>query len=279
VKPRTTSRRNLKLTVQYDGTSFHGWQRQPNTRTVEGVLEEALCGLCAEQVLLEGASRTDQGVHSRGQVANFHIDSPIPTNRFGAALNGRLPTDVRISDVEEESPDFHARFLAQGKHYRYLLDRRPVSGVFLSRYALHCPGPLDAQAMKAAAAYFVGEHDFVSFQCASGNPCDSTVRTVYGVLVEEKGDLMIIDVWGKSFLYKMVRTMVGTLLEVGRGKRRPEEIRDCLEARDRRSSGTTVEGRGLCLVSVYYDKALLLKAMPAKRPLKRPLQEGHSLFP
>lgn len=258
------SRRNLKLTVQYDGASFHGWQRQPSMRTVQGVLEKVLSELCAEQVQLAGASRTDQGVHARGQVANVQIDSPIPANRLRIALNGRLPADVRICEVVEESPDFHARFRAKGKHYRYLLDRREVSGVFLSRYALHCPGPLDAAAMRRAAAGFVGEHDFASFQCVSGNLCETTVRRIYGVFVEEKGDLVMVDVWGQSFLYKMVRTMVGTLLEVGRGKRRPAEIRDCLEARDRRFSGATVAGRGLCLMSVYYDLALLLEAMPTK---------------
>lgn len=260
----THNRRNLKLTVQYDGTAFHGWQRQRNLRTVQGVLEEALRGLCAEPVLLQGASRTDQGVHARGQVASFHIDSPIPTDRYRIVLNGRLPADIRISDVEEQGPEFHARFLAQGKHYRYVLDRRAVSGVFLSRCSLHYPGPLDAAAMEAAAAYFVGDHDFASFQCASSTLRESTVRTVYGVFVEDRGELITIDVWGESFLYKMVRTMVGTLLEVGQGKRRPEHIRACLEARDRSSSGATVEGRGLCLMAVYYDKALLLEAMFAR---------------
>ncbi len=261
--------RNLKLTIQYDGTSFHGWQAQPGCRTVEGVLEDALGRLEGAIVDLHGASRTDQGVHALGQTASFHAASPIPTGRYAVALNGRLPPDVRVSSVEDAPPDFHARFSAAGKCYRYLVDRRVVPSVLLARYALHAPGPLDLAAMRRAAAHFLGEQDFASYQCESGNPPETTVRTIHAVLLQEDGGLLAIEVWGRSFLYKMVRAMVGSLLEVGRGKWLPERIRESLIARDRRAAGPTLPAHGLCLLGVWYSAEAMLDRLSTRNSGER----------
>ncbi len=245
--------RNVKLTIQYDGTAFYGWQRQPDTRTVQGVIEEALAGLFQQPVELRGASRTDRGVHAEGQVASVACPAAIPTTRLRRAINGCLPADIRVRDVEEVAPEFHARFAAFGKHYRYTLDRREVASPFRSRYALHYSYPLDVRAMREAARRFAGEHDYVSFQCTSDQVPANTVRLVHAVRVNEADCGLSIDVWGRSFLYKMVRTMVGTLLEVGRARRPPEWVTEILVSRDRCRAGPTVAPQGLSLVRVYYD--------------------------
>jgi tRNA pseudouridine38-40 synthase len=249
-----TVERCLKLTIEYEGTDFHGWQRQPGARTVAGAIEEALAGLVPGGVVLQGASRTDRGVHALGQVASARVLSAIPTARFARALNGRLPPDVRIREVEDAPPDFHARFAATGKHYRYWIDRRAVAGVLTRRYALHVPGRLDLDAMICAAAHFAGEHDFAAYQCASEGPPRPSVRTVYEVHVaaDPPGEFVSIDVRGKSFLYKMVRTIVGTLLEVGQGKRTPLQVVESLGSRSRSAAGPTAPAHGLVLVSVSY---------------------------
>ena len=210
--------RNVKLTIQYDGTAFFGWQRQPDTRTVQGVIEGALAELFHQHVELCGASRTDRGVHAEGQVASAACPASIPTIRLLRAINGCLPSDVRVRAVEEVASEFHARYAAIGKHYRYTLDRREVASPFRCRYALHYSYPLDVAAMREAARRLSGEHDFVSFQCTSDKPAANTVRLIHAVHVNEADHGLLIDVRGRSFLYKMVRTMVGTLLEVGRAR-------------------------------------------------------------
>ncbi len=245
--------RNVKLTIQYDGTDFFGWQRQPDARTVQGVIEGALAELFHQHVELQGASRTDRGVHAEGQVASAACPASIPTIRLCRAINGCLPSDVRVRDVKDVAPEFHARFAALGKHYRYTIDRREVASPFRSRYALHYPYRLDVVTMREAARRFAGEHDFVSFQCTSDQAPASTVRLVHAVHVNESGRELSIDVWGRSFLYKMVRTMVGTLIEVGRARHRPEWVTEILASRDRCRAGPTVAPHGLSLVRVYYD--------------------------
>ncbi len=245
--------RNLKLTIEYDGTDFHGWQRQQETRTVQGVLEEALAGLFRRRVELHGASRTDRGVHAAGQVASGTCPAVIPTDRLCRVINGCLPSDLRVREVVETSPAFHARFAAVGKHYRYTLDRSEVASPFRSRYALHCSHPLDVEAMREAAARFVGEHDYASFQCASGQEREETLRRIHAVRVEECAGVLSIDVWGRSFLYRMVRTMVGTLLEVGRARHPPEWVTEILRSRDRRHAGPTAPPQGLSLMRVYFE--------------------------
>ncbi len=246
--------RNLRLTIEYDGTSFHGWQRQSGIRTVQGVVEQALYELIKHDIELGGASRTDRGVHAEGQVASFACRSPVPTDRMCRAINGCLPSDVRIKDVVEVAAAFHARFAATGKHYRYTIDRLQVATPFRCRYALHYPHRLDVDAMRAAARLLAGEHDFASFQCASDQAPENTVRTVHAVRITDTGGVLTVDVWGNSFLYKMVRTMVGTLFEVGRERRDPRCVIEILAARDRRAAGPTAAAHGLSLVRVFYGK-------------------------
>jgi tRNA pseudouridine38-40 synthase len=259
---RDRARRNLKLTVEYDGTLFHGWQQQPEVRTVEGVLRKELSTLTGEEVELNGASRTDRGVHAAGQVANFHTHSPIPADRFARVVNGRLPEDVRVLQVEEVLQDFHARFSAVGKRYRYSIDRSEVSNVFLARRTLHVPAPLDISSMREAAAHLLGEHDFAAFCCKSRGVEreQQTIRTVFRVAIEERQRLLYLDVLGSSFLYKMVRTIAGSLLEVGRGRWTPGELRDGLLSLQRNRVGPTLPARGLSLERVYYEVALLRAA-------------------
>jgi tRNA pseudouridine38-40 synthase len=249
--------RNLKLTIEYDGTGFSGWQRQSCARTVQGVLVDAITALTRETVELSGASRTDRGVHAAGQVASFLTTSRIPTDRFARALNGVLPGDVRVRAAEEVAPAFHARFSALGKHYRYLVDTREPPSVFLSFRALHHPGSLNLEAMREAAALVTGEHDFASFQCAETGFQGSTVRTLFSVRLSLQEGLLRMDVRGRSFLYKMVRTLAGSLLEVGRGKWSLQRFQEGFLARDRTRMGPTLPGHGLCLRSVYYDPETL----------------------
>lgn len=259
------SERNVHLTLSYDGTDFHGWQFQPGCRTVEGVLEAALSALEGGQVDVHGASRTDQGVHALGQSASFVSRSRIPLEKYAEVVNGRLPRDLRAIAARGAPPEFHARFSAAGKRYRYSLDRSVVPCVFRARYSLHYPDSLALEDIRAAALSLVGEHDFASFQCESGESPPSSVRHVDAILIGEEGALLHFDVWGRSFLYKMVRTLVGTLLEVGRGRWKPAQVRGVLEARDRRAAGPTAPPHGLTLRQVYYDLPTLAGSIEAVR--------------
>ncbi len=258
--------RNLKLTVAYDGTRFHGWQAQAGLLTVEGSLLEALEALLGERVRLYSASRTDAGVHAEGQVVSFSSETRIPAERLASALNGRLPADIRVRSAEEAPPQFHARYSAVGKNYRYLIDRRPVPGIFLSRRAPHFPRPLHPERIAAAARTLVGQHDFRAFGCAEAGGAErdaATLRTIYGIVVFATDEVLAIDVWGSSFLYKMVRVLAGSLLEVGRGRWAEGRLRDALESRDRRKAGPTLPAAGLCLRRVYYDLDALRASVEA----------------
>ncbi len=253
---------NIHLTLAYDGTDFHGWQVQPGLRTVEGVLESALSDLEGLPVDVHGASRTDQGVHALGQSASFVTSSRIPVERYVKALNARLPLDLRVCAARSMPLEFHARFSAVGKHYRYCLDGSSVPAIFSARYTLHYPYPsLRLDDLRLAAKVLEGEHDFASFQCQSEDAPLTSVRRVDAILVTENGSLLHIDVWGRSFLYKMVRTMVGTLLEVGRGKWSAARVKEALEARDRRLAGPTAPAHGLTLCSVAYELAAMYPAI------------------
>ena len=260
------SGRTLKLTIAYDGTGFHGWQLQAGQPTVQGSVLEAIRRICPDVEELPGASRTDSGVHALGQCASFRTASTIPLERLRPALNGSLPRDIRIRSVEEAPPGFHARHSARGKLYRYWVDRAADSSPFTSRYALHVPDPLDVEAMQRAAQAFVGEHDFASYQCISKGPERSTVRTIDSVRVEEAGSLLDVSVAGRSFLYRMVRAMVGTLLEVGRGKWEPARVAESIAARSRSTAGPTAPPYGLFLVAVAYSLPVPLEA-EAGRPM------------
>lgn len=247
----------LKLTIQYDGTDFHGWQAQEGVRTVQGTIEVALESLFGFRAEVAGAGRTDRGVHAEGQVASVVGEWPVPLSRWAAAANGRLPPDVRIVAVERAPDSFHARFSAAGKHYRYRLLRGEVADCFRARYALHYPGPLDLDAMRAVARELEGSRDFAAFRSRSGrerpgDPPVRTVRTLDRIVLERLEDVLDVHVYGRSFLYKMVRTLVGSLLEVGRGRWSPGELARRVRSLERGQVGPTLPPRGLCLVEVRY---------------------------
>lgn len=241
----------LKMVVAYDGTDFFGFQRQPDRRTVQGVLEEAITRIAGHPVQLVGAGRTDAGVHARGQVCHFDTAHPMPLDRWASVLNRILPRDVVVRSVQEAAPDFHARKDARWKTYRYRIDTRPVPDVFTRRFHLHFPLPLDVESMQRAASFLEGTHDFTSFSSAR-SPVENRVRTIYRCRVERDGSLVTMEIVGNGFLYNMVRIIAGTLLEVGRGKRSWEAIPDIIRSKDRASAGKTLPPEGLTMVEVGY---------------------------
>ena len=244
--------RNLRLCLEYDGTDFHGFQKQPRLRTVQGELEQVLGRVMGEPIRLIGAGRTDAGVHATGQVANFLTDNRIPIKRLPAALNSVLPLDLAVKAADEVELDFHARRWAVSRRYQYLLVAQSQPSALLARYAHWVPQALAVREMNQAARYFLGEHDFCSFQ-ASGSQTRHTVRRVTAASVRRVGRLVVITLEANAFLYQMVRIMVGTLLQVGMGKFAPERVKAIMESADRRQAGKTAPARGLCLVRVSYQ--------------------------
>jgi tRNA pseudouridine38-40 synthase len=243
--------RRLRLLVEYDGTDFSGWQRQPTERTVQGVLEEAIRGMTGESVFLRGAGRTDAGVHADGQVASFDLEANIPTHGLLRGLNSALPPDVALLDVAEAAPDFDARFSARGKVYRYTVWAHLVRSPRRARDAWHVRHSLDLDAIRAAAAALVGEHDFRAFRAAD---CDrrTTRRVVRRLDVDRQGALIAIEVEATAFLKNMVRILVGTLIDVGRGRIDAGAIAHMLETGDRTAGGMTAPAHGLTLLRVIY---------------------------
>ena len=250
--------RNIKLTIAYDGSNFHGWQVQPEVPTVQGTLNEAASQITQEKITVHGASRTDAGVHALGQVAHLRTHSQLAVNDFQRALNSLLPPTIRIVDAEEMGPDFHSRWQSQAKTYRYRIFRGRVLPPFDYLRVLHYPGPLDEGAMSAAAELFEGEHDFTSFAASSGSEGDeddrSMTRRIFSskIVRESSREEIAYIVRGRSFLRYMVRKIVGTLVEVGKGRFLPGDIERILAARDRNCSGPTVPPEGLYLVSLEY---------------------------
>lgn len=244
--------RTILLTVEYDGTGYAGWQVQPNGLTVQEVVEEGLAKLIGQTVRIHSSGRTDAGVHARGMVAHFQTESTLPLRAFREGLNRFLPPDVVIRSVEEKAADFHARFAARGKWYRYSLYLNPVRSPLTARTAWHLRGPLDLDAMRQAAAHLVGEHDFRAFRsstCASR----TTVREIFSIDISAHDDLLFIDVRGSGFLKNMVRMLVGTLVEIGLGKRPIDDMRKLLtEHEEGLLSGQTAPAHGLCLMEVWY---------------------------
>jgi tRNA pseudouridine38-40 synthase len=241
----------LKLVIEYDGFDYCGWQVQDNAPTVQGVIEAALGKILGEPVRVNGAGRTDAKVHALGQVASFRCPSNIPTTAVQRALNSLLPRDVVVHDVREVPADFHARFSARGKMYAYRILNRPVRAPLRLRYAWHMPQLLDVSAMASAAAYLQGTHDFTSFQ-AAGSEVKTTERTLMGLTVSPEGDEIIISCTANGFLRHMVRNIVGTLVEVGRGTRQPADVKRILNGCDRRLAGSTAPPQGLYLAQVFY---------------------------
>jgi tRNA pseudouridine38-40 synthase len=252
--------RYFKLTIAYDGTDFHGWQMQTNKPTVQGEIVTVLRRLTQENVALLGAGRTDAGVHALGQVGSFRTQSSLSALEFQRALNALLPPSIRIVGLEETGPDFSARWSAKGKIYRYRIYRGKVVPPLLWRYVLHYPFPLDEDSMRDAAARFVGLHDFTSFAASTGSEDDDKERNMQREIFStelkrtEDGEELWFTVHGRSFLRYMVRKMVGTLLEVGRGKLSPSDIDKLYELKDRSKSGPTVPPHGLFMVKVDHDE-------------------------
>lgn len=243
---------NFKLTIQYDGTRYDGWQRQGNTdNTLQGRLEGVLSRMVGKPVEIQGAGRTDAGVHARGQVASVHLPEGYTPQEIQNYLNRYLPEDVAVVEVVEVGERFHARLSATGKEYRYHIRMGNVPDVFARKYQYRVEEPLDLAAMERAAGYLTGKHDFRSF-CGNRRFKKSTVREVFHIGVEVCGSDLTLVYQGDGFLYNMVRILTGTLLEVGLGQRTPESMVDILEARERTAAGKTAPAQGLVLQEVYY---------------------------
>jgi tRNA pseudouridine38-40 synthase len=245
--------KNFKLTLSYDGTRYRGWQRQGNTdNTIQGKVEGLLSKLFDTPIEISGAGRTDAGVHARGQVANFHVDTTMTADELCRRLRHMLPGDIGLMAVEEVAPRFHSRLSAVKKTYCYRVWNSDTPNVFLARYTHQVPGPLDVDAMARAAQQFVGTHDFLGF-CSNKHFKKSSVRTIHRFQVERVGDEVRLTVTGDGFLYNMVRIMAGTLLEVGQGRRDGADIPATLAEKNRLVAGETAPAKGLCLVEVRYE--------------------------
>jgi tRNA pseudouridine38-40 synthase len=249
-----------KLTLAYDGTDFHGWQVQPGLATIQGELAAAIERICGEQTLPQGSGRTDAGVHALAQVASVALASPIPPENLQRALNRTLPAAIRILDAAHAPVGFHARHSAIAKQYEYRIYRGEICPPHLARYVYAMPQPLDVPAMQQAAASIVGTHDFSAFAAfdpdratrMAENPEIDNIRTLTHSVWQQDGNLLLYTVRGNGFLHHMVRNLVGTFLEVGRGQRRVEDIADLIASRNRMAAGATASARGLFLHSVAY---------------------------
>ena len=260
--------KNVLLTIEYDGTGFSGWQRQPEARTVQGTVEKVLTELVGEQVVVDGVSRTDAGVHARDQKALFCADLRIPVEKLAKVMNDRLQgrpesradnDDVRIVSADEVPAGFNLRGSVAGKTYRYSIRCAAEMPVFDRNYRYHIHQNLDAARMREAAEFIKGTHDFSCFQAAGGEPGKTTVRTISDISITEEAagtdarDIHI-DITGDGFLYNMVRIITGTLVEVGLGKREPVDLRRIIDSRDRAQAGHTAPPQGLCLMKVYFEE-------------------------
>ena len=254
--------RNLRLILSYDGADLAGWQVQPGRTTVQGALAQAIGRLSGENVLPQGSGRTDAGVHALAQVASFTTASTIPTENWIKALNDILPPSIRVLEVTETVPEFHARKSTRAKTYRYRIHRGAICPPFLARYVWHYPYPLEESAMVAAARVVVGEHDFTSFaavdaerveRIAAGEDVHTTnIRTIFASSWTREGEELIYSVRGSGFLHHMVRNLIGTFLLVGKGTVSLEDLRRILDARERTAAGATAPASGLYLVEVEY---------------------------
>lgn len=243
----------IVLHVEYDGTNYCGWQTQKNGVSIQQKLEEAILRRTGESVQVYSSGRTDAGVHALSQVVHFDTQSKIPPERFSLALNTALPEDIRIKQsFLAPKEDFHARYCAKGKHYRYIIKNSPHAGAIDRLYTMWVPTPLDVSAMQLAAKHMEGTHDFSAF-CAQGTDIKSKVRTVHRVEVQKQEDRITVDVFGNGFLYNMVRIMVGTLIAVGLHKKKPDDVAEIIEKKERVNAGLTAQPQGLFLVEVFYE--------------------------
>lgn len=243
--------RNIKLILQYDGTGYHGFQIQPSVITVQGVLEAAVKKLTNEDIRVYGCSRTDAGVHAVKYCAGFKFDLPIPAERIAMVLNNMLPDDIRILSSEEVGEDFHPRFSTVSKKYVYTINTSPDAGVFTRNFEWQFPKTLNVDAMKCAAGYIIGEHDFKSFM-TTGPEMESTVREVYSLDIEQHGSIIKIYINADGYLYNMVRIITGTLVAVGEGRIEPHSLSEIIDKKDRNFAGPTAPPQGLALYEIYY---------------------------
>ena len=242
---------NFLLTLAYDGTNYCGWQVQPNGETIESMLNRHLTELLKEEIHVIGASRTDSGVHADGNVAVFDTNARMPADRISYAMNTRLPADIRIQDSCEVPPDFHPRFQQTVKTYEYRICNRRFPNPIERLYSLFYYWDLDLEKMQKAASCLVGTHDFTSF-CTKKEEVTNHVRTIYELDLTRSGDMIILRIRGNGFLYNMVRIITGTLVEIGEGKKKAEQMPAILEAKDRSAAGFTAPPQGLVLVEVVY---------------------------
>lgn len=243
--------RNIKLIIEFDGSNFCGWQRQPKGRTVQRVLEDAIYKATGEEIMVNGSSRTDAGVHARGLVVNFFTNSTIPGEKFREAINVRLPVDISVIKSEEVDVDFHARYSSKGKTYSYTIVHRYERLSLGHQYLYHWRYDLDVEEMKEACKYFIGKHDFRAFM-SPGSSIKTTVRTISELYIEQKGDRIKIFITADGFLYNMVRIIVGTLIKVGNKKLKPEDIEGIIVEGNRKRAGMCVPPNGLILEKVFY---------------------------
>lgn len=243
--------RNIKLTISYDGSGYHGWQIQPGQLTIQGVLTEAIEELLGAEVRVTGASRTDAGVSALGQVGLVEIDSPIPTENLAKAITGKLPADIAVSEAVEAASGFDVIGEVKSKLYRYSIFTGAVRPVLQVRHCWHVPARLDIAAMSEGGELLVGKKDFKSF-AAAADKRESSVRTIFRCEITSEDDWVYVDVEGDGFLYNMVRNIVGTLVEVGFGRLKAEKMSEILDAKDRRAAGPIAPAAGLCLMWVKY---------------------------
>ncbi len=258
--------KNILLTIEYDGSGFHGWQRQSGARTVQGELERALSHTLGKSIQVDGTSRTDAGVHALGQRASFQTDINIPADKLPMILNNslsngrifdeRIPGEIKIIAAEEMDEDFHARFSAIGKKYAYRIRTGARQDIFKRNYFYQLIKTLDIEKMKEAGEHITGTHDFKSFETSGGTERETTVRTVKSLEIYEDAESreITMEIIGDGFLYNMVRIIVGTLVEVGTGKIKPEEIKGIIESCNRSNAGHTAPPTGLYLIEVYYHE-------------------------
>ena len=246
--------RNIKLIIEYDGKPFNGWQKQPEKLNIQGEIERAIEEITGEKVDLIASGRTDAGVHSFGQTANFKTNSNIPIEKFAIAINSKLKKSIVIKSAEEVDERFHSRYNCVRKRYRYVINNSQCGSAIFRALEYHVPVKLDVEKMKEAAKYFEGEHDFKGFKATGGNN-KSTVRTIYKaeVIYNEEDKRIMVELTGNGFLYNMVRIISGTLVEVGLGKIEPKEIKKIIEAKDRTKAGKTLPAQGLYLMEVEYE--------------------------
>lgn len=243
--------RNIKLVIEYDGSNYAGWQKQKNAITIQETIEKAISNVTSEMVEITGSSRTDTGVHARGFVANFFTNSKIPSEKFREAINNKLPYDIIILKSEEVDCEFHSRYHSKGKEYSYAILNRLQPPAINRNYLYHYKYELDIKLMQEASRYFIGTHDFASFK-NKGSSVKTSVRTITELSIKREYDLVKITVSADGFLYNMVRIIVGTLIDIGIGKIKPQEIENIIQSKDRKNAGKSVPPQGLCLEEVFY---------------------------